>query len=95
MAASNAAASDQIVLSVSKTRDDYRLSLALLLAGIVVYVASSVFVFWANSTGNYPTSIGGSVALTAVGGIGITLIIVGAIFSAINWSLLKKSRATA
>jgi hypothetical protein len=41
----------------SAWRRDYRLSLALVVAGIVLVLAISAFSFWANSTGNYPTSL--------------------------------------
>ncbi len=91
MAAQSAAASDQILLSASKTLRDYHLSLALLVAGVVVVVAFYGFVFWADGTGNYPTSIATDSAISAIGSIGFTLILVGAIFTGINWSFLRKS----
>jgi hypothetical protein len=40
----------------SAWRRDYRLSLALVEAVIVLVVAISAFSFWANSTSNYPKS---------------------------------------
>ncbi len=46
MPAQSAATSEQIMLSA--WRRDYRLSLALLVAGIVILVAISAFSFWAN-----------------------------------------------
>ena len=92
MTAEAAVASDQIMLSASKTRRDYRLSLALLVAGIVVVGAFYGFVVWANSTGNYPTSIETDLAVSTVGSVGFVLITVGAIFAGINGSLLRKSR---
>ena len=95
MAAQSVAASDQISLSASKTRRDYRLSLALLVAGVVVVVAFYGFVFWAMGTGNYPTSVATGSAISAIGSIGFILILVGAIFTGINWSLLRKSRRNA
>lgn len=90
MAAQIAAAPDTILLSVSKTRRDYRLSLALLVAGIVVVVAFYGSVLWAESTGNYPTSIETDVAISTVGSVGFVLITVGAIFAGINRSLLRR-----
>jgi len=90
MAAESAAASDQIMPSA--WRRDYRLSLAILEAGIVVLVAFFAFVSWANLTGNYPTSFGAGLAINLIGTGGFSLIFVGAIFTFHNWSLLRESR---
>jgi len=95
MAAQDASATDQIRLSVSKTRRDFNLSLALLVTGIIISAGIITFEIWANSTGywnNFPTgpSPTTSALLSAIGGIGSTLVLVGAIFAAINWSLLRK-----
>lgn len=92
MAAESAAASDQIVLSASKTRRDYRLSLAFVVAGIVTVVAYYGFELWAVATGHYPTSVVLALTLNSLGSVGFILITVGAIFAAINWSLLRRSR---
>ena len=54
LAGQNTAASEQTILAA--WRRDYRLSLALVVAGIVTVAANFTFSFWANSTGNYPTS---------------------------------------
>jgi hypothetical protein len=43
MAAQTAAASDQVLISTSKTRRDYRLSLALLAAGAGRYSMDALF----------------------------------------------------
>ncbi|MGA8542481.1 MAG: hypothetical protein WB947_02925 [Thermoplasmata archaeon] len=53
MATQNSVAPDQVITTVWR---EYRLSLALLAAGIVMVVAILGFDFWANSTGNYSTS---------------------------------------
>lgn len=92
MAAQTAAASDQVLISASKTSRDYRLSLVLLVTGIIMVGAYYSFAYWANATGNYPTSIAPGVAISAIGSIGFVLILVGAIFTGVNWSLLRKRR---
>ncbi len=58
-------------------RRDYRLSLALVVAGIVLVVAISAFNFWASSTGNLPTSWWGGDALDLIGTAGGMLILLG------------------
>lgn len=63
MAAQNACASGQTMLS--RWRRDYLLSLVLFGAGCAMAVGISAFSYWANSTGNYPTSLGASVAILA------------------------------
>lgn len=90
MAAQNTAGSDRILLSAAKTKGDYRLSLALLLAGAVVVVADYGFVFLTNAMSH--SSIATTLLFSTIGNIGFVLITVGAIFAAINWSLLRKSR---
>ncbi|MGD0250008.1 MAG: hypothetical protein ABSB97_03865 [Thermoplasmata archaeon] len=79
----------------SAWRRDYRLSLAILVAGIVVIVAFSVFVSWAYLTGNYPASFGAGLALNLIGTAGLSLIMVGVIFAFHNWSLLRQTRRNA
>jgi len=95
MAGQNPVATDQIVLSASKTRQDYRLSFALLFAGILMFGGFSLFEYWVASTGNYPTSIAPIVAISLLASVGSILITVGAIFTVINWSLLRKSHRAA
>lgn len=90
MAAETAAASDQIIPSASKTRRDYRLSLAFAVAGLVIVVASYSSMYWAEATGHYPGAAFAVLVLGSLAGIGEILIIVGAIFAGINWSLLRK-----
>jgi len=96
MAGQDASATDQIQLSAGKTRRDFNLSLALLVTGIMMTAGLFTFEVWANSTGywnNYPTGPSAltSALLSAIGGIGSTLILVGAIFTGVNWSLLRKA----
>ncbi len=92
MASPNTAGSDQVLLSVSKIRRDYRLSLALLLAGVVVVAGFYGFVLWANAMGSWSSAT--LVVVSTIGNAGFVLILVGAIFAGINWSLLRKSRRT-
>ncbi len=96
MTAQPVAMTDQIQLSVSKTRRDFKLSLALLVTGVILSAGIVSFELWANSTGYWIDSPTGPSAITsallsAIGGIGSTLVLVGAIFAAINWSLLRKA----
>ncbi|MGA8091405.1 MAG: hypothetical protein WB984_02785 [Thermoplasmata archaeon] len=86
---------EKIQLSAAKTRRDYHLSLVLLVAGIVDVVSFYAYASWANSTGNYPTAVAIGVTISAIGEAGYVLILVGAIFAGVNWSLLRKSRRNA
>ncbi len=86
------------VTSSSKIRRDLRLSLAILAAGIVLEALYGI-AYWSGWTGNYPYSSTPTVvdaAITvATESIGFVLIVVGAIFTGKNWSLLRKSRRDA
>jgi hypothetical protein len=96
MAAESAAASDQIMLSTR--RRDYRLSLAILVGGIVVFVAVLAFAYLGNLTGSYPTSVGTGpvvLAIDVIGSAGFAMIFVGAIFASHNRSLLRETRRNA
>jgi len=75
MAAPSSPTSDLTILSAWKR--DYRLSLALVLAGIVLVVAIAAYDFWASSTGNSPTSFGAGLALDLLGTAGFFLIVFG------------------
>jgi hypothetical protein len=90
MAASSAPVSDQALISAWKR--DYRLSRAILVAGVVILVAVCAFGFWATATGNYPTSFGPGLAFNLLGTAGFSLFFVGAIFAFHNWSLLREAR---
>jgi hypothetical protein len=89
MAAQNAAAPDRILLSAWNR--DYRLSLAIIVAGIVMLVAISSFGFWATSTGNFPTSLGGGLAIYLIGTAGFMLIVLGGSWAYTNRRLLQLS----
>jgi peptidoglycan/LPS O-acetylase OafA/YrhL len=67
-----------------KTLRDYRLSLLLVAAGIAVVVAFLAFTLWANMTGFNATSPVAFRLSEFLGGVGGTLILVGAVFSGIN-----------
>lgn len=80
--------SDVLVLSRSKTRRDFRLSLALLLAGGTMFVASFLYTSWPHQTGHSPpdTAAGAFVSLliAVLSGVGGLLILVGTIFTGVN-----------
>jgi hypothetical protein len=95
MAARNAAEPNRIALAALKR--DYRLSRAILMAGVVVFVAVLAFAYLGILTGNYPTSGTGPVVLATdvIGSAGFAMIFVGAVFASHNWSLLRESRRDA
>ena len=68
---------------------DFHLSLALLAAGIVMFVAYFAFGFWANSTGNYPTSFGAGLAVYLIGTAGGMLIILAGTVAYYHWRGLR------
>jgi TRAP-type C4-dicarboxylate transport system permease small subunit len=93
MTAPNAAASDSTILST--WRRDYRLSLALLVAGIVILVAISAFSYWANSTGNYPTSFWPGLVIYLTGTAGGMLILLAGTVAYYHWRGLRLSEGSA
>ena len=62
------------------------------MAGIALVVGFYTYEYWAVSWGLYPTSPASWVFLSIIGNVGYILILVGSIFAAINWSLLRKGR---
>lgn len=76
-------------------RRDYRLSLALVVAGVVLVMAISVFNFLANSTGNYPTAFWGGLTIDLVGTAGGMLILLGGTVAYYHWKGLRLSEGTA
>ncbi len=80
---------------LSAWRRDYRLSLALLVAGIVILVAISAFSFWANSTGDYPTSFGAGLAIYLIGTAGGMLILLAGTVAYLHWRGLRLIEGTA
>jgi len=85
---------NRLGVSVSQTRRDYRVSLVLLIAGIAVTIGFFAFSIWANASGFYSNYAAASLLDSVLGGIGTTLILIGAIFTWINWSLLRRSVGT-
>ena len=81
---------DVIPLSAAKTRRDYKLSLALLISGIAIVVTFYSLVIFVGSTLLVFSNPAYSILFTVVGNVGYILILVGAIFAAINWSLLRQ-----
>jgi hypothetical protein len=86
--------SKEIHLSASRTRRDLRISVALLIAGIAVSIGFFAFSIWASASGFYSSYAAASLLNSLLGGIGGTLILIGAIFTGINWSLLRKTVTT-
>jgi hypothetical protein len=87
MAVQNAAASDQTILST--WRRDYRLSLALLVVGIVMVVAYFAFGGWANSIGNSPTTFGAGLAIYLIGTAGGMLVLLAGTVAYFHWKGLR------
>jgi uncharacterized membrane protein YfcA len=95
MPTENAAASGQGISSA--TMRHYRQSLAILVAGVVLFVAVIAFASLGTWTGYYPTSGIGPIVLATdcLGSVGFAMIFVGAIWASENRSLLRKSRPNA
>jgi|GEM_PF-4579372 len=93
MAAQNAVTSEQTLLTA--WRRDYRLSLALVVAGAVLVVVIAAFSFWANSTGNYPTSLGAVLAIKVIGTAGGMLILLAGTVAYYHWRGLRVIGGTA
>ncbi len=87
MAASSGAASDQTIFS--RWSRDYRLSLALLVAGIGMLVALSASSYWADVTGNYPTPFGAGLAIYLIGTAGGMLILLARTVAYYHWRGLR------
>jgi len=90
MAAPDAAASDRILLSAWNR--DYRHSLAIIAAGILLLGAISVLSFWATSTGNFPTSGMAGLPIGLGGIAGFMLLVLGSSWAYTNRRLLQLSR---
>jgi hypothetical protein len=90
MDAANAVASDPILLYAWNR--DYRLSLAVIVVGIVVVAAVSAFALWANLTVKYPLTGGTGLAISLIGTAGFMLIVLGGSWAYTNRRLLQLSR---
>jgi uncharacterized membrane protein len=73
MAAQTAAASDRALFSY--VLREYRASLALFVAGIVLIVALTIYSLWASVTGNSPTTLAEGLAMQVVGTAGFMLVL--------------------
>jgi hypothetical protein len=97
MSARNTAASDEVTRSVSRAQRDYRLSFAILVAGIVEFVGILAFAYLGNLTGNYPASGTGPVGLmiVVIESTGFAMMFVGSLFASQYRSLLHQRPHTA
>ncbi|HZY92983.1 MAG TPA: hypothetical protein VFG07_09485 [Thermoplasmata archaeon] len=79
-----------VVLSRSNVEHDLRASLYLLAAGIVLYAAFVLLLYTgviSTEGGNYGNAV---VVSMLVQGTGALFILVGGLFAAINWALLRR-----
>jgi len=83
---------DALVLSRRKTEKDLKVSEGMLVAGVAIYAVAIALTYWASS--HVPNGTGFFV-LDIVSGTGSVFILIGAIFTGINWWLLRKSRPLA
>jgi len=89
MAAQNTAALNPSLLSAWNR--EYRISLAVILVGVVVLVADSVLAFPAILTGNYSALGGTGLAIYLLGTAGFMLIVLGGSWAYTNRRLLQLS----
>ncbi|MGP8075642.1 MAG: hypothetical protein ACLP8Y_02755 [Thermoplasmata archaeon] len=87
MAAQSAVTSEQIMISTWMR--DYRLSLALLAAGIVMVVAYFVLGGATNSIGNSTTTFGAGLAIYLIGAAGGMLILLAGTVAYYHWKGLR------
>jgi hypothetical protein len=82
-----------VTLERSKVERDLHLSEGLLVVGIGLYAVDLLLWrlgwFTTNGSGNFATQV---LVLNALQGTAGVCILIGGIFSAINWSLLRKGR---
>ena len=82
---------DEIRLSRSQTRRDYRVSLALLVAGVVLLAGYYVYTVLAIAHGGYTLSPADGFYLNVLAGTAFALLFVGAIFAWANRSILRQA----
>ena len=86
--------SDFVHLSASKVRRDLRLSLGILVAGVILVAVGSILNYllltWITNS-SVSTMADNGIVLSLPMSVGSVFILVGAIFTGVNWSLLRKS----
>jgi hypothetical protein len=92
-AAQSAVGSDQTTFS--RWVRDYLLSLVLIVAGAVIFLASIAFTLWANSTGNYPTLYWTGLAIHVAETGGAMLILLAGTVAYYHWRGLQVIEGTA
>jgi hypothetical protein len=92
-ALTSAASADALVISRTKTEKDLKLSEALLIAGVVMYVVYFGLAVAGALTSSFFNGLGVFILTDIISGLAGVFILVGAIFTAVNWSLLRKPRA--
>jgi hypothetical protein len=94
MSTSGASAGAVVTLPVRKVERDLHVSEALLVVGVALYVAVAALLtpgaISTSATGNFAFQV---LVMDSLEGLAGVLTLVGAIFAAINWSLLRKSRS--
>ena len=83
---------EAIRIPVRKVRHDLQVSLGILIGGLGVAAAWIGLVATGALLPNYAGQPGAFILLQALPGVASTLILIGAIFAAINWSLLRRRR---
>ena len=83
---------DSITISRRKVERDLKVSLVLLVAGLVLTGVWMVLEFTHQIVVQNSSDMTTFVIIDAIGGTADVFILVGAIFAAINWSLLRKQR---
>jgi len=68
------------------------MSLVLLVIGVALILATSSYSFWANSTGNFPTSFDVGVAVYLLGTAGGMLVLLAGTVAYYHWSGLRQNR---
>jgi hypothetical protein len=82
---------DALVLSRRKTEKDLKVSEGMLIAGVVLYIISFVLAI-SGAYSQFENGFG-FFAIDILSGMASVFILIGAIFTGINWWLLRKGRA--
>ena len=95
MSTSTVVEAGSITTPVAKVRKDLKTSLAILYAGIGLTIVWGGLLLSQVALRGFDSSPGLFVALSAIPSVGSTCIVVGAIFAAINWSMLRRGHPPA